>query len=162
MVNWRAARLPLALAALCLLTWIVGLNVEAWLLWREANALRAQINADFREAFPRVPVVLDAAKQMRQGVAELKSGAGAGSPRDFLPLTAGSRAPSPTRPTWCASSTTAAMRCAPSSSRARSTRRRSARASSRTWAPPALRHHRREHPHRAGFAMKRWWTALFA
>lgn len=88
-VNWRAARLPLALAALCLLTWIVGLNVEAWLLWREANALRAQINADFREAFPRVPVVLDAAKQMRQGVAELKSGAGAGSPRDFLPLTAG-------------------------------------------------------------------------
>ena len=31
-----------------------------------------------------MPVVLDAAKQMRQGVAELKSGAGAGSPRDFL------------------------------------------------------------------------------
>jgi len=88
-VNWRAARLPLALAALCLLTWIVGLNVDAWLLRREANALRERINADFREAFPRVPVVLDPAKQMRRGVAELKSGAGAASPRDFLPLAAG-------------------------------------------------------------------------
>jgi type II secretion system protein L len=88
-VNWRAARLPLALAVLCLLTWVVGLNVEAWLLWREARALRERITADFREAFPRVPVVLDATKQMRQGVAELKSGAGSASPRDFLPLAAG-------------------------------------------------------------------------
>lgn len=88
-VNWRAARLPVALAALCVLTWIAGLNIEAWLLWREANALRERINADFREVFPRVPVVLDPVKQMRQGVAELKTGAGAASPRDFLPLAAG-------------------------------------------------------------------------
>jgi general secretion pathway protein L len=45
--------------------------------------------ADLREAFPRVPVVLDAPKQMRQGVAELRAGAGALDPRDLLPLAAG-------------------------------------------------------------------------
>ena len=159
-VNWRAARLPLALAALCLLTWIVGLNVEAWLLWREANALRAQINADFREAFPRVPVVLDAAKQMRQGVAELKSGAGAGSPRDFLPLTAGLARAFPNEAdvvrkldyrgdSLRAELEPRALDWATKRSRPREPRRRR-----------PLRHHRREHPHRAGFAMKRWWTTL--
>jgi general secretion pathway protein L len=88
-LNWRAARLPLALAALCALTWIMGLNIDAWLMLREERALRAQISADFREAFPRVPVILDAPKQMRQGVAELRGAAGAADPRDFLPLAAG-------------------------------------------------------------------------
>jgi general secretion pathway protein L len=87
-LNLRSARVPLALAALCALTWIAGLNIDAWLMLREERALRSQIAADFREAFPRVPVLLDAPKQMRQGVAELRAGAGAADPRDFLPLAA--------------------------------------------------------------------------
>lgn len=88
MMNLRSARVPLVLAALCALTWIAGLNIDAWLMLREERALRSRIAADFREAFPRVPVLLDAPKQMRQGVAELRAGAGAADPRDFLPLAA--------------------------------------------------------------------------
>ena len=87
-LNWRAARLPIALAASCLLVWILGSNIEAWLMLREERALRAQIEADFRQVFPRVPVLLDPTKQMRQGVAELRAAAGAADPRDFLPLAA--------------------------------------------------------------------------
>jgi general secretion pathway protein L len=87
-VNWRAVRLPMALAAACLLVWLLGSNVEAWLMLREERALRAQMAADFREAFPRVPVLLDPPKQMRQGVAELRAAAGSADPRDFLPLAA--------------------------------------------------------------------------
>ena len=55
---------------------------------REERALRAQMAADFRQVFPRVPVLLDPTKQMRQGVAELRAAAGAADPRDFLPLAA--------------------------------------------------------------------------
>jgi general secretion pathway protein L len=89
MADWRAWRTPVALAAACLVTWIAGLNVQAWLMVREERGLRAQMESQFREAFPRVPVVLDPLKQMRRGVAELRGGAGAADPRDFLPLAAG-------------------------------------------------------------------------
>ena len=89
MADWRAWRLPVALAAALALTWIIGLNVQAWTMVREESALRAQMEGQFREAFPRVPVVLDPLKQMRRGVAELRGGAGAADPRDFLPLAAG-------------------------------------------------------------------------
>jgi general secretion pathway protein L len=89
MADWRAWRAPVALAAALALTWIIGLNVQAWLMVREESALRSQMEGAFREAFPRVPVVLDPLKQMRRGVAELRSGAGAADPRDFLPLASG-------------------------------------------------------------------------
>jgi general secretion pathway protein L len=87
-VDWRAARLPLALAAACALVWITGLNVEAWTMLREERALRAAMDAAVREAFPKTPVILDAPKQMRRGVAELRGSAGLADPRDFLPLAA--------------------------------------------------------------------------
>jgi general secretion pathway protein L len=87
-VDWRAWRLPAALAAALALVWIVGLNVDALLKLREERALRAQINAAFRSAFPRVPVVLDPVAQMRRGIADLRSGAGTGDASDFVALTA--------------------------------------------------------------------------
>lgn len=88
-LDWRAWRMPAALAAACVLTWIAGLNLQAWLMLREERGLRAQMESTFRENFPRVPVVLDPLKQMRRGVAELRSGAGTTDPRDFFALAAG-------------------------------------------------------------------------
>jgi general secretion pathway protein L len=88
-VDWRAWRTPVALAALCAVTWIIGLNVDAWRLLQEERALRGRMEATFREAFPRVPVVLDPLAQMRRGVSDLRSGSDAADPRDFLPLAAG-------------------------------------------------------------------------
>jgi general secretion pathway protein L len=87
-LDWRAWRVPAALAALCALTWIVGLNADAWRVLREERALRERMATTFREAFPAVPVVLDPLAQMRRGVADLRSGADGADPREFLPLAA--------------------------------------------------------------------------
>ena len=86
LVSWRAWRTPAVLAALCALTWIVGLNVEAGLMRREERMLKAQMTGALRETVPSVPVVLDPLKQMQRAVADLRVGAGAGDPREFLPL----------------------------------------------------------------------------
>jgi general secretion pathway protein L len=86
--DWRAWRVPAALAATLLLIWIAGLNIDAWLKLREEGQLRAAMTAAFREAFPQVPVVLDPVAQMRRAVADLKAGAGADDASDFLPLAA--------------------------------------------------------------------------
>jgi general secretion pathway protein L len=88
MVDWSAWRLPAALAAALALIWIAGLNIDAWLKLREERQLRSQMNAAFREAFPRVPVVLDPLAQMRRALADMRSGAGTGDAGDFLPLAA--------------------------------------------------------------------------
>lgn len=87
-VDWRAWRAAVALAVLCALTWIVGLNLDAWRLSREEKALRSRMEASLREAFPRTPVVLDPLAQMRRGVSDLRTGGDAADPRDFLPLAA--------------------------------------------------------------------------
>ncbi|HZE61079.1 MAG TPA: type II secretion system protein GspL [Burkholderiales bacterium] len=86
LASWRAWRVPAAIAALLALTWLVGLNVDAWLMRREESALRAHMEATLRGAFPSTPVVLDPLQQMRRGVADLRAGAGASDPREFLPL----------------------------------------------------------------------------
>lgn len=88
MVDWRAWRLPAALAAMLALIWIAGLNIDAWLKLREERQLRNQMNTAFREAFPRVPVVLDPLVQMRRALADMRAGAGTGDAGDFLPLAA--------------------------------------------------------------------------
>jgi len=88
MADWSAWRLPAALAAALALAWIASLNIDAWLKLREEQQLRSQINAAFREAFPRVPVVLDPLAQMRRAIADMRSGAGTGDAGDFLPLAA--------------------------------------------------------------------------
>jgi len=77
---------PAAIAALLALTWLVGLNVDAWLMRREERALRERLEATLRGAFPSTTVVLDPVAQMRRGVADLRAGAGSSDPRDFLPL----------------------------------------------------------------------------
>ena len=86
LASWRAWRVPAAIAALLALTWLVGLNVDAWLMRREERALRDRMEATLRGAFPSTTVVLDPVAQMRRGVADLRAGAGASDPRDFLPL----------------------------------------------------------------------------
>lgn len=86
--DWRAWRAPMALAAACLITWIVGLNVDAIRMLREERALKGRMEATLRQAFPRIPVVLDPVAQMRRGVSDLRTGADAADPRDFLPLSA--------------------------------------------------------------------------
>jgi len=85
---WRAWRVPAALSALIAIIWLVGLNVDAWLMRREERALRAHMEAALREAFPTTPVVLDPLQQMRRGVADLRAAAGSGDPREFLGLSA--------------------------------------------------------------------------
>ena len=88
LADWRAWRPAAVLAALCALTWVVGLNVDAWLMRREAFALRAHMEATLRQAFPATPVVLDPVAQMRRGVADLRAAAGSSDPREFLGLAA--------------------------------------------------------------------------
>jgi general secretion pathway protein L len=82
----RAWRVPAALAAATLIAWLVGLNVDAWLMRREERVLRAHMDAALREALPGTPVVLDPVKQLRRAVADLRTGAGASDPREFLGL----------------------------------------------------------------------------
>lgn len=86
LASWRAWRLPAAVAALLALTWLIGLNVDAWLMRREEHALRSRMEATLRGAFPSTTIVLDPVVQMRRGVADLRAGAGSSDPRDFLPL----------------------------------------------------------------------------
>lgn len=86
LASWRVWRVPAAIAALLALTWLVGLNADAWLMRREERALRAHMEATLRAAFPSTPVILDPLKQMQRGVADLRAGAGASDPREFLPL----------------------------------------------------------------------------
>jgi general secretion pathway protein L len=88
LVSWSSWRVPAVLAVLLALTWIVGLNIEAWLMLREERALRAQMNAAVHDTLPSVGVVLDAPKQMQRALADLRVGAGTGEPREFLPLAA--------------------------------------------------------------------------
>ncbi|HET7364971.1 MAG TPA: type II secretion system protein GspL [Burkholderiales bacterium] len=86
LVAWNAWKVPAALAALCALVWIVGLNVDAWRLRREERALRAGMTAALREALPSVPVVLDPLKQMQRAVSDLRVGTGKADMGEFLPL----------------------------------------------------------------------------
>jgi len=88
LVTLAAWRVPAVLATLCALTWLIGLNVEAWLMRRDEQALRAQMTAALREVAPTIPVVLDPLKQMQQAVADLRVGAGSSNAREFLPLAA--------------------------------------------------------------------------
>jgi type II secretion system protein L len=88
MAGWRAWRVPVALAVLALVTWLVGLNVDAWLMRREERALRSHMEAAVREALPGTPVVLDPLQQLRRGVRDLRSAAGSSDPREFLGLAA--------------------------------------------------------------------------
>jgi type II secretory pathway component PulL len=55
MVPWRAWRTTAALAAALLLVALGGLNLHAWLLRAQQQALRAEMVRIVQEANPQVP-----------------------------------------------------------------------------------------------------------
>lgn len=85
-VDWRAWRVPAALAAACLVAFLAGLNLHWASLARERDALRAQMEVVFRQAFPNAQVVVDPLLQMQRQVSDLRLGSGASGPADYLPL----------------------------------------------------------------------------
>ncbi len=87
-VDWRAWRLPAALAAGCVFAWLIGLNLHWAQLARERAQLRAQMELTFRQAFPNAQVVVDPVLQMQRQVSDLRLRAGQSGPDDFLPMIA--------------------------------------------------------------------------
>lgn len=88
-INWRAWRVPLMLAAVLLAVNVLALNIDWWRMRSDADALRATMAEIFRTAFPKEPVVLDPMAQMQQKLAAAKRGGGEWAPDDFLTLAAG-------------------------------------------------------------------------
>lgn len=86
--DWRRWRWPAGWAVAALLAFLVGLNVQ-WLQMRaESRQLAAVLERGFREAFPRVPVVVDPVAQMERELERLRARAGQSGPSDFVPLLA--------------------------------------------------------------------------
>jgi general secretion pathway protein L len=75
-VRWRDWRTSYALAAVLAIVALGGLNLHAWMLHAQEQALRAQMVRRVQEANPQVPVVLDPLAQMRRYVSDLRAGAG--------------------------------------------------------------------------------------
>lgn len=87
-IDWRAWRLPAALAVAAVVAFLIGLNLHWGRLASERVRLRAQMEATFRQAFPGAQVVVDPLLQMQRQVSDLRAGAGQSGPDDFLPLLA--------------------------------------------------------------------------
>lgn len=87
-VDWRAWRVPAAVAAACLAAWLLGLNLHWRALAGERDDMRARLEAGFREAFPQAQVVADPLLQMQRLVSDLRLRTGERAPDDFLPLLA--------------------------------------------------------------------------
>jgi general secretion pathway protein L len=85
-IDWRAWRLPAALAAASLLVSVFGLNLHWLQLQRERSALRERLEATFREAFPQAQVVVDPLLQMQRLVGDRRALAGRSAHDDVLPL----------------------------------------------------------------------------
>lgn len=85
-VDWRAWRVPAAIAAACLAAWLLGLNLHWRAMAGERDELRARLEAGFREAFPDSQVVADPLLQMQRQVSDLRLRAGERAADDFLPL----------------------------------------------------------------------------
>jgi general secretion pathway protein L len=87
-IDWLAWRLPAAVAAVAVLAFVVGANLHWGRLVAERAALRAEMEATFRRAFPQAQVVVDPMLQMQRQVADLRLRSGDSGPDDFLPLLA--------------------------------------------------------------------------
>ena len=85
-VDWRAWRLPAALALGCLALFLLGLNLHWGKLATEKASLRAEMVQRFRETFPQATVVVDPVLQMEREVARMRAGVGQTGPDDFMPL----------------------------------------------------------------------------
>lgn len=87
-VDWRAWRVPAALAGASIAAALIGLNLHWGTLAQERDVLKAQIEERFRQAFPSSQVVVDPLLQMQRQVASLRTRAGQSGPDDFVPLLA--------------------------------------------------------------------------
>jgi general secretion pathway protein L len=87
-IDWRAWRLPAAVAGAALLAFVAGANLHWGRMVQERAALRAQMEATFRQAFPEAQVVIDPVLQMQRQVADLRLRSGHSGPDDFVPLLA--------------------------------------------------------------------------
>lgn len=85
-IDWRAWRLPGALAAAAVVVALLGLNLHWGMLARERDALRTAIEARYRQTFPEAQVVVDPVLQMERQVATMRARAGQSGPEDFVPL----------------------------------------------------------------------------
>lgn len=74
--GWRPWRLSMALGAACAVAAIGGINLDAWRLARERDALQARMEADYRAAFPGGGPLVDPLAQARRQVAGASSGGG--------------------------------------------------------------------------------------
>lgn len=87
-VDWRAWRVPAALAAACVVAALAGLNVHWMQLAQQRSQLKASMDRQFRQTFPNAQVVVDPLLQMQRQVSTLRARAGQSGPDDFLPLLA--------------------------------------------------------------------------
>jgi general secretion pathway protein L len=83
----RAMRVPLLWAAAAVVVAVAGMNAYYLKLDAEARAIRAQMEASFRSAFPG-EAVSDAIVQSRRHLADLRARAGIPSANDFSVLNA--------------------------------------------------------------------------
>lgn len=81
--RWRAA---LSWAGAAALVWIVGLNLYAAQLRKEAHGLQKTMEQAVLAAFPSLSIVIDPVQQARSQRDMLRRGAGAVGEDDFLPL----------------------------------------------------------------------------
>lgn len=87
-VDWRAWRLPGALAAATAVVALAGLNFQWAMLAQERDELRSAVERRYRQTFPDVQVVVDPVLQMERQVAGMRTRAGQSGPEDFVPLLA--------------------------------------------------------------------------
>lgn len=87
-IDWRRWRMPLALAAACLLFNVIALNWDWWRLRSEGLRLQDGMAALYRRTFPNDQQVVDPLAQMRQKVALARQSGGELAPGDFLALSA--------------------------------------------------------------------------
>lgn len=73
-------------AAAAAAVWLLGLNVHAWQLSREEQALRQRMVTQVRTAFPDLPVIVDPLKQAEQRRDALRTADGKFGSTDFLPM----------------------------------------------------------------------------
>jgi general secretion pathway protein L len=82
----RDWRVPTGLAAACVVTALIGMNLHWASLARERQEIRAALEQSFRSAFPGAQVVVDPVLQMNRQVAMLRARSGQAGPDDFVPL----------------------------------------------------------------------------
>jgi len=85
-IDWHAWRVPAALAAASVAVALLALNLHWGTLAQQRDALKAQIERGYRQAFPNTQLVVEPVLQMQRDVAGLRTRAGQAGPDDFVPL----------------------------------------------------------------------------